>query len=318
MFGKTDSEPFTLWNPRSSLLHVTVSPTLIVKVLGENVFPTVIIVSLAAFKFSIKKAEKIERYIFFIVFYLGCESTKINPLVVEFLYIYSMNDLLIECCANSIESAINGENGGAHRIELCRKLEVGGITPFHQDIIQAKETLTIALNILIRPRASDFVYTENELKQMIHDIIFCKEVGCDGVVIGALNPDGSINKKQCEQMIDAANGMHITFHRAFDEANNLEQNLEDIIECGCDSLLTAGQSRNVEEGFPKLETLVKLANNRINILAGSGVNVANVESLYQIGISSFHLSGNELTTSGRMETSTKIIRAVVEKLNALA
>lgn len=228
-----------------------------------------------------------------------------------------MNNLLIECCANSIKSAVNGESAGANRIELCRKLEVGGITPFHQDIIQSKETLTIALHILIRPRAGDFVYTENELKQMIHDIIFCKEVGCDGVVIGALNPDGSINKKQCEQMMESANGMHITFHRAFDEANNLQQNLEDVIECGCDSLLTAGQSENVEEGFRKLETLVKLTDNRINILAGSGVKAANVEALYKIGIRNFHLSGSALTTSGKTETSTKKIKAVVEKLNAL-
>lgn len=228
-----------------------------------------------------------------------------------------MNYLLIECCANSIKSAINGENGGAHRIELCRKLQVGGITPFHENIIQAKKTINIPLHILIRPRAGNFFYSENEFRKMIDDIIFCKEAACEGVVIGTLNNDGSINIKQCEQMVKAADGMHITFHRAFDSGKNLKNNLKDVIDCGCHTLLTAGQSKNVEHGFSNLAELVRLAKNRINILAGSGVNVTNINSLYKIGIRHFHLSGSEITPAGEMETSRKKIREVVKKLTDL-
>lgn len=228
-----------------------------------------------------------------------------------------MNDFLVECCANSLQSAINGESGGANRIELCSNLEVGGLTPLHQDIIEAKKILTSALHVLIRPRAGDFVYSTYEMQQIIDDILFCKKAGCEGVVVGALNADGSVNKKQCEQMVEAANGMHITFHRAFDEGNNLKENLEDAISCGCDTLLTAGQSENVNDGISNLQKLITLANNRISILAGSGVNATNVQKFHKIGIRHFHLSGNEKSASGKLETSSKNIRAVVEKLKAL-
>ena len=153
-----------------------------------------------------------------------------------------MNDFLVECCANSVQSAINGELGGANRIELCTHLEVGGITPTREDIIRARELLNIPLHVLIRPRSGDFVFSEKEMVQMLADIQFCKKLGCEGVVIGALHKDGSINKEQTKAMVKAVKPMHLTFHRAFDEGNNLQQNLEDVIACGCELLLTAGQS----------------------------------------------------------------------------
>ena len=136
-----------------------------------------------------------------------------------------MNNLLIECCANSVQSAINGAKGGANRIELCSNLALGGLTPKHEDIINAKEKLTIPLHILIRPREGSFIYTDDELNQILTDITFCKNVGCAGVVIGSLNINGSINKKQTKAMVDSAKPMHITFHRAFDEGKDLVKNL---------------------------------------------------------------------------------------------
>ena len=228
-----------------------------------------------------------------------------------------MNDFLVECCANSVQSAINGELGGANRIELCTHLEVGGITPTREDIIRARELLNIPLHVLIRPRSGDFVFSEKEMVQMLADIQFCKKLGCDGVVIGALHKDGSINKEQTKAMVNSAKPMHITFHRAFDEGNNLQQNLEDVIACGCELLLTAGQSDNVIDGISNLEQLVKLAKGRITILVGSGVNQSNAEALYKIGIRNFHLSGSMKNQKGEIETDALLIKAVIDKLEQI-
>jgi len=228
-----------------------------------------------------------------------------------------MNQYLVECCANSIQSAINGEKGGANRIELCANLELGGLTPRRKDILKTKKILSIPIYVLIRPRGGDFVYSQNELSKMLSDIQFCKKIGCDGVVIGTLNKNGSIHIEQTIRLANAAKPMSVTFHRAFDEGNNLQENLEDAIACGCDTLLTAGQSENVNSGISNLEQLVKLAKGRITILAGSGVNHTNAEALYKIGIRNFHLSGSEKNTLGILETNSKNIQAVVEKLETI-
>lgn len=228
-----------------------------------------------------------------------------------------MNDYMVECCANSILSAINGEKGGAHRIELCADLHVGGLTPKRSDVLKANTKINIPIYVLIRPKKSGFVYTNNELIQMIDYIKFCKIVGCKGVVIGALNKNGDINMKQTKQMIKAAKPMHVTFHRAFDEGNNLEQNLEDVIATGCDTLLTAGQENNVDLGFDNLERLIKISNGRINILAGSGVNHKNIEALYNIGIRNFHLSGSKKNKENELETNTLLIKNVINKIEQI-
>ena len=213
-----------------------------------------------------------------------------------------MNDYLVECCANSIQSAMQGELGGANRIELCTNLEVGGLTPSREDIATLIGRINIPVRILIRPKDGNFIYTEAEILQVISDIQFCKRLRFEGVVIGALNTNGSINKEQTKAMVKAAKPMHVTFHRAFDEGNNLQQNLEDVIACGCDILLTAGQSNNISNGLSNLKQLIKLANNRITILAGSGVNHTNTEALYKIGIRDFHLSGSIKNQQGKLET----------------
>ena len=146
----------------------------------------------------------------------------------------------------------------------------------------------------------------------------CKTINCEGIVIGALNQDGSINIEQTKTMVKAAKPMHTTFHRAFDKANNLEKNLEDVITCGCDSLLTAGQSTNVIDGILNLKKLIQQAKNRIHILAGSGVNYTNVEALYKIGIRNFHLSGSEKNNFGILETNSMNIEKLITKLISIA
>jgi len=228
-----------------------------------------------------------------------------------------MNFFSIECCANSFQSAINGQNGGANRIELCRNLELGGLTPSKEEIKKTLKILNIPVRILIRPRSGNFLFSNKELLEMISNIKFCKSIGCEGVVIGALNKDNSINIEQTKMMVKAAKPMHITFHRAFDKGNNLRQNLEDVISCDCNSLLTAGQSSNVMDGISNLKKIIKLANNRIQILAGSGVNYENVEILYKIGIRNFHLSGSERGQDGILKTKTTNIEKLKTKLIAI-
>ncbi|MDP7568236.1 MAG: copper homeostasis protein CutC [Flavobacteriales bacterium] len=228
-----------------------------------------------------------------------------------------MNDFLVECCANSVQSAMQGELGRANRIEFCTNLEVGGLTPSREDIATLISAINIPIRILIRPKAENFIYTEPELLQIIDDIKFCKTLGCEGIAIGALHKNGSIHKEQTKQLIKAARPMRVTFHRAFDEGNNLLQNLEDVIACGCDTLLTAGQNNNVTDGLSNLEKLVKLANNRISILAGSGVNHTNTEALYQIGIRNFHLSGSRKNKSNKLETDALLIKGVIDKLKQI-
>ena len=228
-----------------------------------------------------------------------------------------MNQYLVECCANSVQSAINGEKGGANRIELCERLELGGLTPKRNDILKVKAKITIPLHVLIRPKAENFIYTEDEYLQMIDDIQFCKSAGCNGIVIGSLHKKGSINIEKTKQMIKHAKPMHVTFHRAFDEGNNLARNLEDVIACGCDTLLTSGQAKNVNLGLANLKKLISISKERINILAGSGVNHRNIENLLNIGIRNFHLSGSEKNKYGTLETNSKNIQDVLKKLKRI-
>lgn len=225
---------------------------------------------------------------------------------------------MIECCANSIESALNGERGGGTRIELCAELELGGVTPKRKDILKTKKVLNIPICILIRPRSGDFIYSQDELSQMLSDIQFCKAVGSERVAIGALKKDGSINIKQTKQMVRAAMPMGVTFHRAFDEGSDLQKNLEDVIACGCDTLLTAGQSKNVNSGISNLKELIKLAKGRVTILAGSGVNHTNAEALYKLGIKNFHLSGSIKNLNGELKTDPILIKKMKNKLEQIA
>jgi copper homeostasis protein len=244
-----------------------------------------------------------------------------------YAYFYPMSKVIVECCANSVQSAINGQAGGAERIELCANLEQGGTTPSAASICLAREALEVDLYVLIRPRAGNFVYSELELEEIIQDIEFCKEIGCDGVVVGVLNADGSVNEQQTKTMVQAAQPMGVTFHRAFDVAKDVEQALESIIKCGCERLLTSGQATQAIEGVKVFQQLVAKANNRIEIMAGSGVNANNVLTLYPLGIRQFHLSGTDVIAqeenafsfgSKLLQTNPQKIQEVADALEGLA
>ena len=225
-----------------------------------------------------------------------------------------MQRVIVECCANSVSSALTAIQAGANRIELCKNLENGGETPDYSDILELRNLTNIDLHILILPKANNFIYSNKDFKKIIEDIQFCKKNNINGVVIGALNKDLSINMKQTKELVEIARPMRVTFHRAFDTISKLENDLNKIIECGCDYLLTSGQKPNVDDGLNNISKLVKKSSKKIKIIAGGGVNHNNVESLYKIGVREFHLSGTLKNKSKILETDYNLINLLVKKL----
>ena len=189
--------------------------------------------------------------------------------------------LLIESCCTTLEEALSAQTRGACRIELCTDLSVGGITPPRDLIRDVINALTIPVNVLIRTRTSlDFVYSDDEIQQMIEDIEYCKSVGAAGIVVGALTPEGHIDIAAMRRLIAAAKPLPVTFHRAYDvcTADPFEA-LEQIIALGCTRMLTSGQAANAWEGRDLIRQLVDRAADRLIILAGRGVTPKNIESL---------------------------------------
>lgn len=206
---------------------------------------------------------------------------------------------MVEICCFSLESAIIAQEAGAKRVELCGGMFEGGTTPSAGLIKRVRACLAIQLYVMIRPRGGDFCYSKTEFEVMQEDIELAKSLGADGVVFGILNPDGSIDKVRTKILVDLASPMKVTFHRAFDVAQNPRQALEDIIECACERILTSGQKNTALEGIDCLKALVEQANNRIEIMAGSGVHAANAEKFVSIGIKTLHLTGKS-TRDGKM------------------
>ena len=199
-----------------------------------------------------------------------------------------------EICANSVASCLEAQKGGAYRVELCAGIPEGGTTPSYGEVIVARHMLNIKLNIIIRPRGGDFLYSDIEHQAMLNDIKIAKELGVDGVVIGCLTVDGEVDMHRNQELIDAAKGMTVTFHRAFDMCKDPFKSLEQIISLGCDRLLTSGQQPTAIEGVTLLKQLIVLANNRIIIMPGSGVNEHNIASLaHETGAFEFHFSARE-------------------------
>ncbi len=178
-----------------------------------------------------------------------------------------------EVCTDSVGGVLAAQRAGAHRVELCAALFDGGLTP---TIGMIETTLTaaddIGVYVIIRPRGGDFVYDTHEVAVMERDLAAARAAGVRGVVIGALTPDGAIDRPVVERLIRAANGLPVTFHRAFDLTKDPHAALEDLVALGVDRILTSGQESSALEGTPLIADLVTRAANRIVIMAGGGVN----------------------------------------------
>jgi copper homeostasis protein len=187
----------------------------------------------------------------------------------------------LEVCANTLTSALAAQEGGAIRVELCDNLGEGGTTPSYGQIKLARKLLHIKLYVLIRPREGDFLYTDTEFEIMKADVQNCIDIGCDGVVIGILNQDGSIDTKRCAELVKMAKdkGLGVTFHRAFDMCNDMDKALEEIIAMGCERILTSGGKSTAIEGANVIAHLIQKAAGRIIIMPGSGVSESTVADL---------------------------------------
>jgi len=186
---------------------------------------------------------------------------------------------VLEVIAFNIESVLLAQQSGAHRIELCDNPGDGGTTPSYGMIKTARANTTLLLYPIIRPRGGDFLYSEEEFDIMKKDIMLCKELQCDGVVIGMLKKDGSIDKSRTGELVDIAYPLGVTFHRAFDRTANPFEALEDVIDTGCERILTSGLKPTAPEGADTIEALVRQADDRIIVMPGSGVRAGNIAAL---------------------------------------
>lgn len=206
---------------------------------------------------------------------------------------------IIEICANSAQSCVEAEMGGASRVELCAGIPEGGTTPSYGEIKTAQAlTSTIDINVIIRPRGGDFLYTEAEVEAMLLDIELCKQLGVHGVVFGCLTSEGDIDVPLMRRLIEAAKPLSVTCHRAFDVCRDPFAALEQLIELGCDRILTSGQQSTAEKGIPLLKQLVEKAGERIIIMPGCGVregNIARIEA--ETGAREFHTSARSVVHS---------------------
>lgn len=211
-----------------------------------------------------------------------------------------MENYQFEVCANSVESCFAAQAGGADRVELCAGIPEGGTTPSYGDIFIAREALTkTRLHVIIRPRGGDFLYSPTEQRIMLKDIDNARRLEADGVVFGCLTAEGDIDLPLMKQLMEAAQGMSVTFHRAFDVCRNPQKALEEIISLGCHRILTSGQQPTAEQGIPLLKELHQQAAGRIILLAGCGVNESNIARIAQeTGIREFHFSARENMESG--------------------
>lgn len=202
-----------------------------------------------------------------------------------------MKKFLLEICVDSFESARRASEAGADRLELCADLLVGGTSPSPFLIGQVVERVKTPVNVLLRPRFGDFCHTEEEKEVLLKEIEFCARSGANGVVIGALTPEGELDVPFLSACMAAAGDLEVTLHRCFDVCRDPFAALETAADLGIQTILTSGQMATAPKGVENLKQLRKFAADRIHLMAGSGVSAANIPMLYhEAGIRHFHLS----------------------------
>ena len=234
----------------------------------------------------------------------------------------------LEACVASFESVKQAIAGGADRLELCMHLSCGGLTPSPGLIRQTIEYSSVPVNILVRPRAGNFVYNKSELEVIECDIRYAHEIGASGIVCGFLREDGSLDKEKTRYFRELTRPLSFTFHRAFDLCPDPFQALEDIIECGCDRILTSGQMNSAPEGIDLIAKLIEKAAGRIIIMPGGGINAENVSGFLEKGVTEVHASGSVLVNeyvdlpqqpalSDNINSDNKILMTSKEKIAAI-
>jgi copper homeostasis protein len=206
----------------------------------------------------------------------------------------------VEICVDSVESAQAAERGGTDRVELCDNLMEGGTTPSAGCIKVARQSIRIGLQVIVRPRGGDFLYSATEQSVMREDIRLAKDLGADGIVLGCLTEEGDVDRKLTAALVSMARPLNVTFHRAFDMCRKPEKALEDLIALGIDRVLTSGQADSVLEGSDLIAQLHNQAAGRIIIMPGGGITPRNIRRIVTAtGVSEVHLSARA-TVESRM------------------
>lgn len=245
------------------------------------------------------------------------------------------NKILVEVCVDSVESAIAAQQGGADRVELCDNLMEGGTTPSYASIELARKYLNIGLQVIIRPRGGDFLYTDLEFEIMKRDIEIAKQLGVDGVVFGILDENGEVDEERNRELINLAKPLSITFHRAFDVTKDARKSLKTLIKLEVNRVLTSGQEATAFEGLENITEFVQLAGDKIIVMGCGNLSERNVKRFVEkTKVREVHLTGfakveskmnyrNERVFMGgalhpaefsRKITSTDIIRNVCKQL----
>lgn len=212
-----------------------------------------------------------------------------------------MKNFVLECCVDSVDSAVNAAKGGAVRLELCGNLIIGGTTPSPSLFKEIRKYTDIPVNVLIRPRFGDFCYNSHEIEIMRDEIEIFREMGANAAVIGVLKPDGTLDRDAMENLMEVAGDMKITLHRAFDVCRDPFRTMEEAISLGINTILTSGQKNSCLAGEELLKELVEKAQDRIEILVGAGVDAAAIRQLApKTHARSFHMSG-KITRDSAME-----------------
>ncbi|WP_036386441.1 copper homeostasis protein CutC [Muricauda sp. MAR_2010_75] len=214
--------------------------------------------------------------------------------------------MLVEVCANSLESALNAQSAGADRIELCSELGVGGITPSVGLIELVKERLDIPVHVLIRPRSGHFYYSKTEFEVMKADIKTCNDLNVDGIVSGMLHNDFSVDVERTKELVKLVKPLHFTFHRAFDWVEHPKKALAVLEEIGVDTILTSGGSASAADAVEILKNWQSQTS--IAIMAGGGINPNNSRDFKEAGLRAIHLSGttfgNPVDTAGKISMNS--------------
>lgn len=232
----------------------------------------------------------------------------------------------LEICANTLTSAVNAEKAGAHRIELGAATQLGGVTPSYGLIKEVLKITQIPVYVLIRPREGDFIYSDEEFQAILHDIVMCKDLGCHGVVTGFLTEEGKIDSARTQQAIHAAGDMDFTFHRAFDQLDDLAEGLQDLIALNVPRVLSSGGKEYAVEAYDRLQVLQKMAEGKIIIMPGSGINQTNVQYFVKAGFDEVHSSASELVCKVNKqhpipneyaESNTQNIQAILAAMDTI-
>lgn len=252
-----------------------------------------------------------------------------------------MKKYTLEICVDSVKSAINAERGKATRLELCSNLIIGGTTPTKSLFEEVKKNVNIPINVLIRPRFGDFLYSDYEVNIIKNEIKMFKKLGVDGIVVGILTKNGEIDLDNMKKFIDETQDIPITFHRAFDVCREPLKAFYQLQELGVQNILTSGQSQDCLRGKKLLKELVKISTknskNKTEILVGAGLNIENIDKIVNFtGATNFHFSGKRIKQSSMeyrkenvnmglkefsefeiLETDENLVREVADYLSKL-